>query len=110
MIAFSHFKKVLIMFLAIFIVIFSLSAPYSTGNIDRLAYVIALGLDVGDNNDLKLSVQLSKSENSSGGSSGNSPCRTPSRQVLLHLCSPYTNTGPGPVCLRLPCPGNAQGQ
>lgn len=72
MIAFSHLKKVLIMFLAIFIVIFSLSAPYSTGNIDKLAYVIALGLDVGDNNDLKLSVQLSKPDNSSGGSSGNS--------------------------------------
>ena len=35
-----NIKKVLIIFLSLFIVFFSLSAPYSTRNIDKLAYVL----------------------------------------------------------------------
>lgn len=65
-----NIKKVLIIFLSLFIVSFSLSAPYSTRNIDKLAYVIALGLDIGNSNTLKLSVQLAKPSNGSSGSSG----------------------------------------
>ena len=68
----NNIKKFLIIFLALFIIIFALSAPYSTHNIDKLAYVLAFGLDVGDSNTLKLSVQLSKPSDSSGGSSGGS--------------------------------------
>ena len=65
-----NIKKVLIIFLSLFIVFFSLSAPYSTRNIDKLAYVLALGLDIGNSNTLKLSVQLAKPSNGSNGSSG----------------------------------------
>lgn len=64
-----HFKKFIYVILAIFIVLFALSGVYSTRTIDKLAYVIALGLDVGENNTLKLSIQLSKPSGSSGGSS-----------------------------------------
>ena len=45
-----NIKKVLIIFLSLFIVFFSLSAPYRTRNIDKLAYVLALGLDIGNSN------------------------------------------------------------
>ena len=65
-----NIKKVLIIFLSLFIVFFSLSAPYSTRNIDKLAYVLALGLDIGNSNTLKLSFQLAKPSNGSNGSSG----------------------------------------
>ena len=41
-----HFKKTLIVILAIFVVLFALSGIYASHNIDKLAYVIALGLDV----------------------------------------------------------------
>lgn len=64
-----HLKKFIYVILAIFIVLFALSGVYSTRTIDKLAYVIALGLDVGENNTLKLSIQLSKPSGSSGGSS-----------------------------------------
>lgn len=68
----SNIRKVAIILLVIFILLFALSAPYSTHNIDKLAYVIALGLDVGQNNNLKLTIQLSKPEGGSGSSSGGS--------------------------------------
>ena len=68
----TNIKKISIVLLAVFIIIFALSAPYSTRNIDKLAYVIALGLDVGTDNNLKLTIQLSKPENDSSGSSGGS--------------------------------------
>ena len=65
-----NIKKLLIVLLALFILFFALSAPYSTRNIDKLAYVLALGLDVGSSNTLKLSVQLSKPSDGASGSSG----------------------------------------
>lgn len=68
----SNLRKIFIILLSAFIIIFALSAPYSTHNIDKLAYVIALGLDVGQNNNLKLTLQLSKPEGGSSGSSGGS--------------------------------------
>ena len=65
----SHLKKFTYVVLSILVVLFALSGVYSTRTIDNLAYVIAIGLDVGDNNTLKLSIQLSKPAESSGGSS-----------------------------------------
>lgn len=56
----THFRKFVIVILGIFIVIFALSGAYNTQNIDRLAYVIAIGLDVGEHEPLKLSIQLSR--------------------------------------------------
>jgi len=56
------------LFLILTIVLFSLSGCYSIGNIDHLAYAVAIGLDVGENNNLKISFQLSIP----GGNSGSS--------------------------------------
>ena len=55
-----HLKHISIIIIAIVVVFFSLSGVFSTRNIDNLAYIVALGLDVGQNDKLKLSIQLSK--------------------------------------------------
>lgn len=65
-------KKYLILFLILSICVFSLSGCYNTQYIDKLAYVIALGFDVGENNSLKLSFQISIPSDPNGDSSGSS--------------------------------------
>ena len=62
-------KKILFLLIMISIIIFSLALPYNTHNLDKLAYAIALGLDVGENNNLKLTIQFSKTKADSSGSS-----------------------------------------
>lgn len=56
------------LFLIFSILSFSLSGCYNEYNIDHLAYAVALGIDFGENNNLKLSFQLSIP----GGESGSS--------------------------------------
>jgi hypothetical protein len=58
---FSSIKKYLAAILIVIIIFFSLISGYSTRSIDNLAYVIAIGLDVGKNDNLNLSIQLIKS-------------------------------------------------
>jgi hypothetical protein len=58
---FSSIKKYLAAILIAIIIFFSLISGYSTRSIDNLAYVIAIGLDVGKNDNLNLSIQLIKS-------------------------------------------------
>ena len=70
-------NKVNILFVIIILVSFTISGYYSKQDINDLAYVVALGVDVGENNDLKISFQLSiPSQNSSEGGSGSSPDTT----------------------------------
>lgn len=64
--------RIFIFLIIILIIFFTLSNSYATKNIDKLAYVVALGLDVGNNNDLKLSIQLAKPSTSSSSSSSQS--------------------------------------
>lgn len=66
-------KKLLCLFLIITVLAFSLSGCFNSQNIDHLAYVVAIGFDIGENNKLKLSFQVSIPSNSSdGGSSSQS--------------------------------------
>lgn len=67
-----YLKKIMIVILSIVIVLFALSGSYARYNIDKLAYVIGLGLDVGETSPLKVSIQLSKPQGGSGGSSSGS--------------------------------------
>lgn len=57
----NTFKKYIALFLILTLFLGSLSGcySYSVYNIDHLAYAVAIGLDVGENNKLKLSFQLS---------------------------------------------------
>ena len=66
-------RTLICLFLIITTLFFSLSGCYNSQNIDRLAYVVAIGFDVGENNKLKLIFQVSVPSNSSdGGSSSQS--------------------------------------
>ena len=64
-------RKLLCLFLIITVLVFSLSGCFNAQNIDHLAYVVAIGFDIGENNKLKLSFQISVPSNSTegGGSS-----------------------------------------
>lgn len=59
--------KNIFIFLILGILLFSLSGCYNINNIDNLAYAVALGIDFGENNTLKLSFQLSIPGSDSGG-------------------------------------------
>ena len=78
-----------IIILAILIVI-STTSYYGIKGIDNLAYVVAIGLDKGDNGNLKLSLQISvpNSGDSSSGSSSQS-----ASVVVDSIDCPSINTG-----------------
>lgn len=68
----NSIKKSFILFLILTVSLFSISGCSSSYNIDNLAYIVALGLDVGENNDLRISFQLSVPGSSKGGGSSQS--------------------------------------
>jgi len=49
----KKFKNSILLFLILTIALFSLSGCYNEQNIDHLAFVVALGFDVGQDNKLK---------------------------------------------------------
>lgn len=86
----TNFKKIAIILAIIIILVFSLSGGYNTHNIDELSYVVAIGLDVGINNNLKLSIQLAKpggSSDSNSSSSGGSSSQSSSNIINSVECS-----------------------
>lgn len=62
-------KKIIALFLILIIGVFCLSGFKSNNSITELAYVIALGLDVGENSNLKMSFQIAKTSQSSSTNS-----------------------------------------
>lgn len=65
-------KKTFILFLILLFFTFSLSGCYNVQNIDKLAYVVALGFDKGENDTLKMTFQISIPGSDSGSSEGGS--------------------------------------
>ncbi len=69
-------RTFLIIILVILLSFFAISNKSSTSSIDDLAYVVAIGFDVGTSSDLKISFQItvptSSQSNEGGSSSGNS--------------------------------------
>lgn len=62
-------KSIIALILIIIIFMFSLSGCYSAEGIETLAYAVAIGIDKGQNNKIKLSLQfalLSDSSDSGG--------------------------------------------
>ncbi len=64
--------KIIYIIVMIFLFVFASSNTYSLQTIDCLAYVVALGIDVADNNNIKLSIQIAKPDSISSNSSGQS--------------------------------------
>lgn len=66
-------KAVNLFFVILIVVSFTISGFYTKRDINDMAYVVAIGIDVGEHNDLKVSFQLSiPSKNSSDGDSSSS--------------------------------------
>jgi len=66
-------KKLLSLILIIVFCTFSLSGCYNSNNIDNLAYVVAIGFDIGEINNLKISFQIAlTSDNDSSSDSSQS--------------------------------------
>ena len=65
-------RKIFNLFLILSLCIFSLTGCYDSKGIEDLSYVIAIGLDKGENNIIKLSVQFATPSSGSGNSEGSS--------------------------------------
>ncbi len=83
-------RKVFAVFIMVLLLIISSSKYYGIKGIDNLAYVVAIGLDIGDKENLKLSLQISL-PNSEGGSSSNSA--QSSSVVVNSIDCPSISTG-----------------
>lgn len=66
------FKSSISFILIIILCIFSLTGCYSAEGLETLAYAVAIGIDKGDTNKIKLSVQFALLSNSQGGGSSQS--------------------------------------
>ncbi len=88
-------KKFWILVLGIVIVCFCISNSNAINTIDELAYVVAIGFDVGENSDLKISFQInmpsssSSSSSSEGSSSGGSSSEGPSSVINTVECNSF---------------------
>ena len=83
-------RKVFAIFILAILLIISSSSYYGIKGIDNLAYVVAIGLDVGDNEDLNLSLQISIPNSGNGSSSDSSQS---SSVVVNSIECPSINTG-----------------
>lgn len=83
-------RKVFAIFILAILLIISSSSYYGIKGIDNLAYVVAICLDVGDNEDLNLSLQISIPNSGNGSSSDSSQS---SSVVVNSIECPSINTG-----------------
>lgn len=75
----KHILKQLCFILMIISVIFNFTGCYDAQGIEDLAYVVAIGLDVTDNNDLLLSIQIATSNNPNSSSNDSSSSTSQSK-------------------------------
>ena len=83
-------RKIFAIFILTLLLIISTSNYYGIKGIDNLAYVVAIGLDVGNEEELKLSLQISVPNNGESGSSSSSQS---SSVVIDSIECPSINTG-----------------
>lgn len=78
-------KKIVIFFLLLTIT-FSLSGCYDARGIEELAYVIAIGIDTSDNDEIVLSLQFATSGDSSSGESSESSSQSKETNLTSIKC------------------------
>ena len=61
-------KKIIAIFLVIIVCLVSLTGCYNAEGLENLAYAVAIGLDKGENDKIRFSLQFALLSNSSGGS------------------------------------------
>lgn len=82
----KRFKNLLCINLIISILFF-LTGCFDATGIEELAYVVAVGLDINDNNELELSVQIATSGNDSSGSSSGSTSQASNSNITTVKCN-----------------------
>lgn len=90
------YKKYIVIIALFIFIFFFFSGFKDIENIDDLAYVIAIGLDVGDNETLKLSLQIpatSGSGDSGGGGSGGGSSSQGSSNIIESVECPSIDAG-----------------
>ncbi len=83
-------RKVFAIIIFLLLLIISSTNYYGIKGIDNLAYVVAIGLDKGDNENLKLSLQISVPNSGDSGSSSSSQSAS---VVVDSIECPSINTG-----------------
>lgn len=83
-------RKIFAIFILVLLLIISSASYYGIKGIDNLAYVVAVGLDKGENENLKLSLQISVPNSGEGGSSSSSQS---SSVVVDSIDCPSISTG-----------------
>ena len=86
----NKIRKIFAIFILTILLLISTTKYYGIKGIDNLAYVVAIGLDEGDNGNLKLSLQISVPNNGESGSSSSSQS---SSVVVDSIDCPSINTG-----------------
>lgn len=79
--------KIISILIIILIFIFLISGSFSSQNIDKLAYVVALGFDIGEQNNLKMSFQISIPSNEAGSDSSSGSSQSSNVIVNTVECS-----------------------
>ena len=62
-------NKILAIIFILFIMLFSLTACYDANSIESCYYIVAIGIDKGENDLYKLSIQIAKNESGTSDSS-----------------------------------------
>lgn len=83
-------RKIFAIFILSLLFLISTTNYYGIKGIDNLAYVVAIGLDIGDTENLKLSLQISVPNNGDSGSSSSSQS---SSVIVDSIECPSINTG-----------------
>ena len=76
----KKFLKLILIFLLLISILLNLTGCYDARGIEELAYVVAIGLDINENNELELSLQFATQGNSSGEKSEESSSNSESSE------------------------------
>ncbi len=82
-------RNFLIILLIIVIIFFTISNGSSVSSIDELAYVVAIGFDVGKSEDLSITFQINMPSSSKEQSSGDSSSEGPSSVINTVECNSF---------------------
>ena len=80
-------KSIILLFIILILPLFFLTGCSEDSSIENLAYVIAIGIDKGENNLLRLSLQFATPESASSGNGGSGSGSTSESTITTADCS-----------------------
>ncbi|MBQ3407641.1 MAG: hypothetical protein IJH12_00355 [Clostridia bacterium] len=83
----KKFMKKIILLLLFLSILLNLTGCYDASGIEELAYVVAIGLDLNENDEFELSVQIATSDDKSSDKSSNSTSQSSNSNVTTIKCN-----------------------